>query len=169
MLALPLALLLATAQAQDDSGTPLELTARDRSVSVFVGSGQGTAGDATFTAGELGGQWHGAGRKLRSEVAATLTYVQQDEVTIPVLVAEVGPRYTPWPDWRARPFVGANLGAAFLVVLPFPTLNLQLGAEINVGKRLTLEPALVARHVFNPYGRNAEPVTVSTFRLGVGF
>lgn len=169
MFTLLLALTLPNAQAQDDSGTPLELTSREPSIAVFLGSGQGSSGGSTFTAGELGAQWHGAGRKLRSEVGLSLTYVQQDNVTIPVWVAEAGPRFTPWPDWRARPFVGANLGAAFLVVIPFPTVNLQLGAEISLGERLTLEPALVARRVFNPYGSNGEPVTVSTARLGLGF
>lgn len=151
------------AQEQPEEAPPQ----KERTMRLYVGGGQGTAGAATYPTGSLGFHSLTRGRHIAGGAGGALQLVQVDDVRLPLIHVDGVVRAMPFPDAPVNPYVSGNLGLSLLLILPFPQVGLGLGVEIPVGDELRLEGELHARYVFPLW--EADPVALAELRLGVAF
>ncbi len=161
-----LPLLLSMAMA-DEPATPAPAPAKEAGMRLFLGGGQASSSGGTSQAAELGFHLTRMGRRVGGEYGVSLSAYQLNQVTLPVFNLDGGVRWRPDPDWRVQPTLGAGLGVSFLLIIPVPSLQLSLGAVLDLGE-LQLDATLRARQLLDIYGQS-NGVIVNTLEIGVGF
>lgn len=161
-----LPLLLSMAMA-DEAPTPAPAPAKEAGMRLFLGGGQASSSGGTSQAAELGFHLTRMGHRVGGEYGVSLSAYQLNQVTLPVFNLDGGVRWRPNPDWRVQPTLGAGLGVSFLLIIPVPSLQLSLGAVLDLGE-LQLDATLRARQLLDIYGQS-NGVIVNTLEIGVGF
>jgi len=105
---------------------------------------------------------------LQSYWGTELVGVQIGSVILPILGGDVGVRFTPFPDWFLRPYLRANLGVDFLVILPVPSAGLAIGVALPIFNAIFFDVAFGVRRVFNIFNAS-QSVDLAVVELSVGF
>jgi hypothetical protein len=134
---------------------------------VYLGGGSAQSGGTAVGAGEIGFDRMKLGDHFLGSWGGGLMWAQVNpDLAIPLWDLHANVRWAPFGG-GFRPYAGAGLGVTVLLILPFPTLQLDLGAMARLSDELWLNGGLSARQIFT-YGDN-EPVSLATLQLGIAF
>lgn len=105
---------------------------------------------------------------IQSYWGTELAVVRVGTLTLPLLGGDIGARFTPFPDWLLRPYVRANLGLTFILIVPVPSAGLSLGLSLPIFNTIFFDLTLGTRRVFNIFNAN-ESLELNQVELSIGF